>query len=156
MCRSSIQIDISRVQVVGLNRSCTHHKEKGPIESDDGHLDKTLTIDLCRTSHTKLRVERASQGDRVIAARCALKDIVVCSSVASLIRSDGVLLRNRNDIVAEQNVVGGWIEAELLCSCRVSEVEAKDTVIICRAVSILVLKLRRRCSHVDEETSGNG
>jgi hypothetical protein len=156
LCRSSVQIDISRVRVVSLNRSCTHHKKKGSIEIDDRHLDKTLTIDLCRTSHTKLRVERASQGDRVITARCALKDIVVGCSVASFARSDGVLLGNRHDIVAEQNVVGGWIEAELLCGCGVSKLKAKDTIIICRAVSVLVLKFRRRCSHVDEETSGNG
>lgn len=156
MCRSSIQIDISCVQVVSLNRSCTHHKKKGSIEINDRHLDKTLTIDLCRTSHTKLRVERASQGNRVIAARCALKDIVVGCSVTNFARSDGVLLGNRHNIVAEQNVVGGWIEAELLGGCRVSKFKAKNTVIICRAVPVLVLKLRRRCSHVDEETSGNG
>lgn len=67
-----------------------------------------------------------------------------------------MLLRDRHDIIAEQNAVGGWIEAELLCSCRVSEVETKDTIVVCCAVSIFVLKLRRRCVHVDEETIRNG
>jgi len=67
-----------------------------------------------------------------------------------------VLLRNRHYIVAEHNVVGGWIEAELLRSCRVSEVKAKDTIVVRCTVSVLVLKLRRRCSHVDKEIIRNG
>lgn len=52
-----------------------------------------------------------------------------------------MLLGNRHDIVAEQDVVGGWIEAELLRSCRASKVEAKDTIVIRCTISVLVLKL---------------
>lgn len=60
-----------------------------------------MIIDLCRTGHTQLRVKGAGQRDRVVTIRCALEDIVICCNVASFARSDGVLLRNRHDIVAE-------------------------------------------------------
>jgi hypothetical protein len=53
-----------------------------------------------------------------------------------------VLLRNRHGIVAEQDVLADWIKTECLCGRRSSKFKAKDTVIICRTISVIVLELR--------------
>lgn len=100
-----------------------------------------MAIDRCRAGHTKLRVKRASKRNRVIAVLCALKDIIVGCSVSSFVRSDNVLLRDRHDIVAEQNVFADRIKAEFLCGRRVSEFETKDTIVACRTISLYVLEL---------------